>query len=127
MKKEKGCLNEIGFVPKDDSEIPKSVLVQEMTYHPDCGEVFFPKNGDPFVGVFALPGDDFEPAKVKAFYFDGNFGVQCHPNVWHQGMYILKDEAAFQGKQGILHLCITIDIVEEFGHYLRVPLTKPGN
>ncbi|XP_045182086.1 uncharacterized protein LOC123540839 [Mercenaria mercenaria] len=126
MKKESGRLNEIGRIPRNPCSSPTSVLLNKMTYHPDCGEVFFPKNGDPFVGVFAPPGDDFDPAKVKAFYFDGSFGVQCHPNVWHQGMYILQDEATFQGKQGILHLCVTINIVEEFGHYLSIPLQKPG-
>lgn len=134
MKKENGCQNEIGILTENEAScgssqvhVPTAVLVQEMTYHPDCGEVFFPKNKDPFVGVFAPPGDDFNPENVKAFYFDGSFGVQCHPNVWHQGMYIFQNEAVFQGKQGILHLCVTIDIVEEFDYYLCVPLRKPDH
>jgi hypothetical protein len=127
MKKERGRLNEIGRLTKTSCSYEEvtSVLVQEMTYHPDCGEVFFPKNGDAFIGLFAPPGDDFDPATVRAFYFDGSFGVQCHPNVWHQGMYILQDEAIMKGKQGPLHLCITIDVVEELGQYLSVPLQKP--
>ena len=34
------------------------VLVREANYHPDSGQVFYPRDHDPFVALLALPGDD---------------------------------------------------------------------
>jgi hypothetical protein len=34
------------------------VLVREANYHPDGGQVFFPRDKDPFIALLALPGDD---------------------------------------------------------------------
>lgn len=139
-KKDIGRQTKIGFLKTDRyppkgsqnatvegfrMENVKTVLFREMTYHPDCGEVFYPKDGTPFVAVLAPAGDDFNPAKVRAYYFDGTFGLQCNPNIWHQGMYALAEECVFQGKQGPLHACITVDTVWEFGYYLSISLEKP--
>ena len=39
-------------------------------------KVFYPTNGDSFVALLALPGDDVTPRDFVAFYFDGSCGLQ---------------------------------------------------
>ncbi|XP_071154080.1 uncharacterized protein [Mytilus edulis] len=98
------------------------VLVREANYHPDGGQIFFPRDKDPFIALLALPTDDIKPEDFKAFYFDGSFGVQIHANIWHQPVYPIKDRAVFLGKQGAVHACVCMDSVDEWGKYLSVPL-----
>lgn len=123
-----GCRNEVGYTLNNSISANPSapnrnhVLVWESTYHPDCGEVFYPKNGNEFIAVLALPGDDLRLESFVAFYCDGSFGIQTHPYVWHQGMYSVKDNMTFLGKQGTLHACVSVNIVKEFGRFLCVPL-----
>ena len=100
------------------------VLVREANYHPDGGQVFYPKSKSPFVALLALPGDEVKPQDFVAFYFDGSFGLQIKANIWHQPIYPVDDEAEFDGKQGAVHACVAIDIMDEFETYLKVPL-KP--
>lgn len=115
-----------GILPRDVSpENRTRVLIRESNYHPDGGQVFFPKNKDPFVAVLALPGDDVTLQDFVAFYCDGSFGINIHANVWHQPLYPINDEADFFGKQGAVHGCVSLDTVDEFGKYLSIPLTKP--
>lgn len=115
-----------GRLPKNVSPNNRThVLAREANYHPDGGQVFFPKDGDAFVALLALPGDDIKPENFVAFYFDGTFGVQIHADIWHQPVYPIGDEAVFLGKQGAVHACVVVDTAEEFGKYLLVPLSKP--
>ena len=115
-----------GRLPRNVSPCNRThVLVRKANYHPDGGQVFYPKNKDPFIAVLALPTDDIKPENFQAFYFDGSFGVQIHADIWHQPVYPINDEASFLGKQGAVHACVVVDTAEEFGKYLLVPLTKP--
>jgi ureidoglycolate hydrolase len=98
------------------------VLVREANYHPDGGQVFYPRNRAPFMALLGLPGDDVTPEDFVAFRCDGTFGIQIFPNVWHQPMFPLRAEATFDDKQGRVHACIAVDFVKEFGCYLSVPL-----
>ena len=98
------------------------VLVREANYHPDSGQVFYPRDHDPFVALLALPGDDIKSEDFVAFYFDGSFGVQIHADIWHQQVYPISDRAVFLGKQGAVHACVNIDTADEWGIYLSVPL-----
>lgn len=100
------------------------VLVREANYHPDGGQVFFPVNGDAFIALLALPGDDVRPQDFVAFYCDGIFGIQIYANVWHQPIFPLSPIATFMGKQGRVHACVACDLVKEFNCYLSVPLNK---
>lgn len=116
-----------GILPKHVATNNRThVLIRESNYHPDGGQVFFPKNNDPFVAVLALPGDDIKLKDFVAFYCDGSFGINIHANVWHQPLYPINDEAVILGKQGAVHACVSLDTVDEFGKYLLIPLTKPG-
>lgn len=101
------------------------VLVREANYHPDGGQVFFPRDSAPFVALLALPGDGVHPDDFVAFYGDGSFGIQIFPNIWHQPVFPLGESATFNDKQGKVHACIGVDFVKEFGTYLSVPLRKP--
>lgn len=100
----------------------KRIFTHEANYHPDGGQVFYPDDGRPFVALLAKPGDDITPKDFIAFYFDGSFGVQIYPNVWHQPMFPVQDCATFRNKQGAVHACIGVDFLKEFGAYLSVPL-----
>ncbi len=102
------------------------ILVREANYHPDGGQVFFPRDGRPFVALLALPGDDITPQDFVAFYCDGSFGIHIDPNVWHQPLFPLGERIVFDDKQGRVHACIACDLVKEFGAYLSVPLREPG-
>ncbi|XP_045181639.2 uncharacterized protein LOC123540573 [Mercenaria mercenaria] len=115
-----------GRLPKNVSPSDRThVLVREANYHPDGGQVFYPKNKDPFVALLALPTDDIKMENFVAFYFDGSFGVQIHADIWHQPVYPINDEAVFLGKQGAVHACVAVDTVDEFGKYLLVPIKPP--
>lgn len=103
----------------------QQVYVREANYHPDGGQVFYPLDGTPFVALLALPGDDISPADFIAFYCDGSFGVQIYPNIWHQPVFPIAQQATFMGKQGKVHACVACDLVSEFGCYLSVPLARP--
>lgn len=99
-----------------------SIYTHEANYHPDGGQVFYPKNHEPFVALLALPTDDIKPENFVAFYFDGSFGVQINPNIWHQPVFPCVKQASFYDKQGAVHGCVSVDFIEEFGVYLEVPL-----
>lgn len=98
------------------------IFTHEANYHPDGGQIFFPRDGAAFVALLAKPGDDIRPDDFVAFYCDGTFGLHIDPGVWHQPVFPLADRATFDNKQGRVHCCIAVDFVSEFGCYLEVPL-----
>lgn len=117
----------------DDPAMPSENILPERTdviytheanYHPDGGQVFFPADGQPFIALLAKPGDDISPKDFVAFYFDGTFGVQINPNVWHQPMFPIGERARFKNKQGAVHACIGVDFIQEFGVYFAIPVDK---
>ena len=101
------------------------VLVREANYHPDGGQIFYPRDQQPFIALLALPGDDITPQDFVAFYGDGNFGIHIDANVWHQPLFPLGERIVFDDKQGRVHACVACDFVTEFGVYLSVPLRTP--
>ncbi len=101
------------------------ILVCEANYHPDGGQLFFSREGNPFVALLALPGDDVRPEDFVAFYCDGSMGLNLHSGVWHQPVFPLSESAVFDNRQGKVHACISCDFVHEFGCYLSVPLKSP--
>lgn len=116
-----------GKLPVNESPSNRThVLVREANYHPDGGQVFFPQNGEAFVALLALPGDDIKLDDFVAIYFDGSFGVHIHAGIWHQPVYPIGDKAVFNGKQGAVHASVVMDTVTEAGKFLLVPLTKEG-
>jgi len=115
---------------EDQATVPRqSVLTCEANYHPDGGQVFFPKNrpsivGSPsgYVALLAKPTDEVKPEDFVAFLCPGNVGIHIDANVWHQPVYPLADEAEFDDKQGAVHACVSVDFMSEFGCLLSFPL-----
>jgi len=101
------------------------VLLWHANYHPDGGQLFFPREGRPFVAPLALPGDDVKPRDFVAFYCDGDKGLYIHPGVWHEAVFPLAERASFDDKQGKVHARVSVNFVEEFDCFLSVPLTQP--
>ena len=97
---------------------PKHIYIWHVNYHPDGGQLFFPKENKPFISPLALPGDDIQLNDFKAFYFNGSQGLYIHPNIWHEGVFPTKERATFRGKQGKVHARVSIDLLEEFKSYL---------
>lgn len=98
------------------------LLTHEANYHPDGGQIFWPRAGAPFVALLAPPGDDVRPEDFRAFAFDGTCGVHIDPGVWHQPVFPVAGRAVFDDAQGRVHACVSVDFVGEWGAYLRVPL-----
>jgi ureidoglycolate lyase len=101
------------------------IYTHEANYHPDGGQIFWPRDGAAFVALLAKPGDGVRPEDFVAFYCDGTFGIHIDPNVWHQPVFPLTSAAVFDDRQGRVHACVAIDFVTEFGCYLEVPLKAP--
>jgi ureidoglycolate lyase len=99
------------------------IYTHEANYHPDGGQVFFPRDRTPFVALLARPGDYIRPDDFAAFFCDGSFGIHIDPGVWHQPVFPLAPVAVFDDKQGRVHACVAVNFVSEFGCYLEVPLT----
>lgn len=112
---------------EERATVPRTrVLTHEANYHPDGGQVFFPRGGVPFVALLALPGDDVRPEDFVAFYCRGDFGIHIGAGIWHQPVYPLWDEAVFDDKQSAVHGCVSVNFVEEFACLLSVPLVAPA-
>ncbi len=112
-----------GTASRDRAPAQRQTLyTHEANYHPDGGQIWFPRGGQPFVALLAHPGDDVRPDDFVAFAFDGSFGLHILPGVWHQPAAPTEDRIAFDNKQGRVHACVDVDFLEEFGCYLEVPL-----
>jgi len=112
-----------GRLPEGEDHARRTcVLVREANYHPDGGQVFVATKSRPSVVLLAKAGDDVKPEDFRAFYFDGNFGCHIAPGTWHKPAYPIDDELLVWDKQGAVHAVICVDIFNEFGVYLDVPL-----
>lgn len=134
---ESGLYNIARVHPKDKDIL----LTREMNYHPDGGQVIFPKERKPFLVLLGNQGDDiqwdlhkslgvpgYQVTKFACFYFDGSKGLHIHPNVWHQPPIPLTEELEFKDKQGAVHGCVGYDSVKEHDLWMAFNrLSIPGN
>lgn len=98
------------------------LYTHEANYHPDGGQIFFPRARAAFVALLAKAGDDVKPEDFVAFHFDGRCGVHIDPGVWHQPVFPVGERATFDDRQGKVHACVAVDFVSEFKTYVAVPL-----
>ena len=98
------------------------IYTHEANYHPDGGQIFFPRQGAPFVALLAKPGDSISPEDFVAFRCDGSFGIHIDPGVWHQPVFPVAAAAEFDNRQGRVHACVAVNFVTEFKCYIEVPL-----
>ena len=103
----------------------EKAVLWHLNYHPDGGQLFFPKDKSPFVVPVALPGDDLAVEQVIAFWCDGSRGFYIHPGIWHDGIFPVSDQQRVLDRQGRVHARVSCDLASEFGLYLCVPLTAP--
>lgn len=101
-----------------------AIYTREANYHPDGGQIFYSKDRKPFVLLLALPGDDITPQDFTAFYCDGSFGAHINAGIWHQPPFPVEDQTVFRDKQSRVHACVSVDFVDEFNTYIKVPLVK---
>lgn len=111
-----------GILPQNENihNIITHIYTREANYHPDGGQVIYPKNKTPFILLLSKAGDNIKPSDFIGFYFNGDFGVQILPYVWHQPAYPLSKEAIFYNKQCSVHGCVTVDTVNEFNTLLKL-------
>jgi ureidoglycolate lyase len=107
---------------EEGSGINDSMLLWHMNYHPDGGQLFFPKQARPFVVPVALPGDDLTLESIVAFWCDGTQGLYIHPSIWHEGVFPVTQSQSFQDRQGRVHARVSCNICKEFGVFLKMPL-----
>ncbi len=100
------------------------VLLWHVNYHPDGGQLFFPRDGQSFVCPLALPGEDVRPVDFVAFHVPAGHGLYIHPNVWHEAVIPFTDRAMFYDEQGKVHARISCNLAREFGTLLEIGL-KP--
>ena len=119
--------------PGETGSVPQPgrgrLLIWHANYHPDGGQLFFPRTAGPlavpFVAPLAPPGDDVTPEDFVAFYCDGRQGLYIHPGVWHEAVVPLAERGSFDDKQGRVHARVSVNFAEEFGVLLSVPLRAP--
>ena len=103
-----------------------SIYLWMSDYHPDGGQLFFPRSPIPFVVCLgpAAVGDDVTPSDMRAFYVPTGKGIYLHPGTWHNGVYIQKQysPATFLTRQGRVHARISASWAGEFKTLLKVPL-----
>lgn len=106
-----------------DANARHRALIWRANYHPDGGQMFFPKNGESFIVPLALPGDDISPESFTAFRCSGGKGLYIHPNIWHGPVLPLADCGELLDRQGRVDARVSVDFANEFGGYLSVPLS----
>ena len=103
---------------------PSQLLLWHANFHPDGGQMFYPKSNQPFLLPLALPGDDVKPQDFVCFYFSGERGAYIHADIWHEGVFAIAGEQEFADKQGAVHARVSVDFGKEFNCLLRVDLTQ---
>jgi len=130
---ESGKYNVAIDISTENANEQLSLLTREMNYHPDGGQVIFPKEKKPFLVFLGVPGDmiqigkkveGYMCVKFAAFYFDGFHGLHINPNVWHQPPVPLANSLEFHDKQGAVHGCVAYDSVKENKVWLSVKVPR---
>lgn len=133
---EKATHDEPGFGASEKESFYGSCIYLWMTdYHPDGGQLFFPKEtvGEghnqevaPFYVCLGKNtyGDDILPGNMKGFKIPKGKGLYIHPGTWHNGIYIHKKEKkkTFFTRQGRVHARVSLSWAKEFDTLLRLPM-----
>jgi hypothetical protein len=121
-------------------------------YHPDGGQLFFPrvpnssesdKTSDsninntldsPETSESKFPffvclgkntyGDDIKPENMRGFKIPAGKGVYIHPGTWHNGVYINREYSpkTVFTRQGRVHARVSCSWAAEFDSLLRMKL-----
>src|SRR5690349_4479266 len=78
--------NEFPFFANMVTLQPSTEDVTYVNRHHDHNQIFANIGGDPMVVIVAdprLPGEGFDPTKIRAFVTDGSAAVVFHVDTWH--------------------------------------------
>jgi ureidoglycolate hydrolase len=78
--------NEFPFFANLVTLRPSTEDVTYVNRHHDHNQIFASIGGDPMVVIVAdprLPGEGFDPTKIRAFVTDGNSAIVFHFDTWH--------------------------------------------
>ena len=114
-----GYSNDPAISVEDHQRDPQRLLLWHANYHPDGGQLFYPLDKEPFVIPLAMPGDDVRPEDFVSFWCDGTRGVYIHPNIWHEGVFSIRNQQRFLDRQGAVHARVSVDFAREFGCLLE--------
>eukprot|EP00117_Sycon_ciliatum_P021363 scpid103197/ scgid18749/ len=104
-----------------------SIYLWMSDYHPDGGQLFYPR-GDPVPFTVCLGpascGDDVKPTDMVSFHVPAGKGVYIHPGTWHNGVYMRKKycPATMLTRQGRVHGRVSASWAAEFKCLLKVSL-----
>jgi len=126
-------LDGLGSLPERASEdgpaSAEAIYLWMSDYHPDGGQLFWPREPVPFVVCLgpAARGDNIRPEDMRAFLVPAGQGIYLHPGTWHNGVYVAPEYAdrqprRFLTRQGRVHARVSCSWAVEFGCLLRVPL-----
>lgn len=114
---------------EDGAASAEAIYLWMSDYHPDGGQLFWPREPVPFVACLgpASKGDDIHPEDMRAFLVPQGLGLYIHPGTWHNGVYVAPEHEEgqprrFLTRQGRVHARISCSWAAEFGVLLRVPL-----
>lgn len=71
------------------------LTLEFLERHPLGSQAFMPLHEERFLIVVAPPGDEIDPAKVRAFVTDGRQGVNYRAGTWHAIQSVLEREGEF--------------------------------
>jgi hypothetical protein len=126
-------LDGLGALPESAShsttDQPDHIYLWMSDYHPDGGQLFWPRVPTPFVMCLGPSscGDDIKPEDMRAFLIPAGLGAYIHPGTWHNGFYVAP-EFTKDGpircltRQGRVHARVSASWAHEFGKLLKVPL-----
>ena len=114
-----GYSNDPAIADENHQRDPGRLLLWHANYHPDGGQLFYPLDKEPFVIPLAMPGDDVRPEDFVSFWCDGTRGVYIHPNIWHEGVFSIRNQQRFLDRQGAVHARVSVDFAREFGCLLE--------
>lgn len=127
-------LDGLGAMPehasRDTPTNAKEIYLWMSDYHPDGGQLFWPRSPVQFVVCLGpnTKGDDIKPEDMRAFIVPEGKGVYIHPGTWHNGIYVAPEHCTsgvprrFLTRQGKVHGRISASWANEFQTLLRVPL-----
>lgn len=85
----------ISMARGDAFEFP--LTIQMLERHPLGSQAWIPFNGTPFIAVVAPNGADDRPdeSAIRAFYVEGEQGVNYHQGTWHHPLMSLGRQGDF--------------------------------
>lgn len=114
---------------EEESNFGGCIYLWLSDYHPDGGQLFFPKAGTepcPFFMCLgkAAHGDDIQPEHMRGFKIPAGKGVYIHPSTWHNGIYVAREHspATMFTRQGRVHARVSANWVTEFDAVCRMRL-----